>query len=456
MLRRLNLRRWKFKIAMFAVPSMAFLLSAEIELYRARLDLHSSNSYLGLYLLTTALWIGMVGHCQLSRFRPLRSALHHTLKANAYTDLLVLAFAFFIKGNFSRQVMAMTVALQLLFSFSLQFIFQGRRRWVFFQDTKVPRIAILGADRFASRLATRIRRNQFFDCDIAGFVALPGQSASVGEKPTIEWSALHEVVDQWKCQEVVLALPPRELYKLESLRPKLEDLYLPVRLALDFGRDSFSRERVHDIGGLSFVDVQTDPTDSISYAVAKRAFDLAFSTIALLAASPLMILIAALIKVSSPGPVLFRQSRVGQDGREFNMLKFRTMRVSSPQNGDTVWTTQNDPRRTLIGSLLRKSSLDELPQFFNVLMGDMSVVGPRPERPFFVSQFSEKYSNYGRRHTGKVGITGWAQINGLRGDTCIASRLQMDLHYLKNWSFILDIQIIALTVVRGVFAKNAY
>jgi len=168
------------------------------------------------------------------------------------------------------------------------------------------------------------------------------------------------------------------------------------------------------------------------------------------------LLIALAIRLTSPGPVLFAQDRVGLNGRVFRVYKFRTMSTGNAEESDTRWTTSDDPRRTKLGAFLRATNLDELPQFFNVLKGDMSVVGPRPERPYFVKKFQDDVAQYSTRHYLKVGITGWAQVNGWRGDTSIAKRVEHDLYYLQNWSLWFDIKIICLTLWRGFFSKNAY
>jgi lipopolysaccharide/colanic/teichoic acid biosynthesis glycosyltransferase len=169
-----------------------------------------------------------------------------------------------------------------------------------------------------------------------------------------------------------------------------------------------------------------------------------------------MLLIALAIRLGNPGPMLFRQDRVGLNGKVFRMLKFRTMRVGNAEESATRWTAPNDPRRTRLGALLRGTNLDELPQFFNVLKGDMSIVGPRPERPHFVEKFLTEIDKYNARHVFKVGITGWAQVNGWRGDTSIAKRVEYDLYYLRNWSMTFDFQIILLTILRMFGGKNAY
>ncbi len=204
------------------------------------------------------------------------------------------------------------------------------------------------------------------------------------------------------------------------------------------------------------LDVAATPVESPYYFVAKRAFDISFSLAAVVLTSPFMLLIACMVKLTSEGPVLFRQQRVGLNGERFWMYKFRTMRLAERSESDFRWTTAADKRRTRIGTFLRRTSLDELPQFFNVLTGDMSVVGPRPERPYFVNQFLQEISHYNARHRLKVGITGWAQVHGWRGDTSIQKRFEFDLYYLQNWSLRLDLQIVWMTVWSGLFHRNAY
>jgi exopolysaccharide biosynthesis polyprenyl glycosylphosphotransferase len=204
------------------------------------------------------------------------------------------------------------------------------------------------------------------------------------------------------------------------------------------------------------LNLRVTPAESPNYLFFKRAFDILFSLFILLLCGPLILLVALAIRLSSPGPILFEQERVGLNGKIFKMYKFRTMAVSASEESDTRWTVPNDPRRTGLGSFLRRTNLDELPQFFNVLLGHMSIVGPRPERPFFVHKFLQQVSQYNSRHYLKVGITGWAQVNGLRGDTSIEKRVEYDLYYMRHWSFTFDLHIILLTFFRGFSDDNAY
>jgi exopolysaccharide biosynthesis polyprenyl glycosylphosphotransferase len=229
-----------------------------------------------------------------------------------------------------------------------------------------------------------------------------------------------------------------------------------MRLVLDIGEGVLMGHSLFNLGSLLLLDLQSTPAESTVYLVLKRAFDLAFSISVLLLAAPIFLLVALLVRLSSPGPVIFVQDRVGLSGNVFRMYKFRTMVVASPQESDTRWTVKDDPRCTRVGKFLRQTGLDELPQFFNVLKGEMSVVGPRPERPVLVQRFIQSVGNYNTRHYLKVGITGWAQVNGWRGDTSIEKRVEYDLYYVRHWTLAFDLFIVFLTLFRGFTDKSAY
>ena len=211
-----------------------------------------------------------------------------------------------------------------------------------------------------------------------------------------------------------------------------------------------------DLDGLSVIDTRRVPLDNWVKSALKRAFDVVFAMAAIVVTSPVMLVAVVMIKLTSPGPVIFRQERVGLNRKTFMMYKFRSMHVQTDDEEREQWTTKNDSRKTKWGALMRKTSIDELPQFFNVLKGDMSVVGPRPERPFFVEKFREEVPRYMIKHQVRPGITGWAQVNGLRGDTSIEDRIAHDLYYIENWTFGFDLRIIFLTVFKGLVNKNAY
>jgi exopolysaccharide biosynthesis polyprenyl glycosylphosphotransferase len=257
-------------------------------------------------------------------------------------------------------------------------------------------------------------------------------------------------------EEAILAVHPAEFSRVPAVVESLEKLSLPARILVDLGEGVVARPRTIQLGRLQLLDLTSTPAELVNYALVKRAFDMVFSSFVLLVFAPLLGAIALLIRLTSAGPIFFAQERVGLNGQTFRMYKFRTMRVAAANESDTTWTTADDPRRTRVGEFLRKSSLDELPQFFNVLKGDMSVVGPRPERPYFVEKFLGEVRRYNRRHALKVGITGWAQVCGWRGDTSIEKRVEHDLYYLEHWTLAFDLRILAKTVLSALTSKNAY
>ncbi|WP_338554883.1 undecaprenyl-phosphate glucose phosphotransferase [Paenibacillus sp. KS-LC4] len=267
---------------------------------------------------------------------------------------------------------------------------------------------------------------------------------------------LEAKLNELTIDEVIVALPLEAHKKYAQIIETCEKTGVKTLIIPDFFDLLPARPFFDNFAGIPLINVRDVPLDELSNRVLKRGFDIIFSLIAIILTSPIMLATVIGIKLTSPGPVLFKQERMGLDRKNFFMYKFRSMRVSTGEISNTQWTVENDPRRTKFGSFLRRTSLDELPQFFNVLFGHMSVVGPRPERPYFVSQFKEEIPKYMIKHQIRPGITGWAQTNGLRGDTSIEERIVHDIFYIENWTFILDLKIIVMTIVRGFVNKNAY
>jgi Undecaprenyl-phosphate glucose phosphotransferase len=235
----------------------------------------------------------------------------------------------------------------------------------------------------------------------------------------------------------------------------LSQLVVEVRLVADVPALAGLSLASSTFDGMPMIGLRESPHFGANVLV-KRAMDVALSLVALLVLSPVMLLIATLIKVTSPGPVFFKQERCGLNGESFPMIKFRSMRVDAEQKSGAVWAVKDDPRRTRLGTFLRQTSLDELPQLINVLRGDMSLVGPRPERPVFIKKFSKSIPNYAARHAVKAGITGWAQVHGWRGNTSLRKRVQYDLYYISHWTPLLDLRILWMTVWHGFVHRNAY
>jgi Undecaprenyl-phosphate glucose phosphotransferase len=258
-----------------------------------------------------------------------------------------------------------------------------------------------------------------------------------------------------RIDQVVLALPRQGSSELEKILADLDDEVVTIRLVPDLLHVMTLRSSVEDLDGLPIINLRDSPLVGWS-AVNKRVFDLVICAGALLVGVPLLGLIALATRIFTGGPVIFSQQRMGLDGRVFRMFKFRTMVVGAEAETGPVWTTERDPRRTPLGALLRRTSLDELPQLWNVLRGEMSLVGPRPERPIFIEQFRREIPGYMLRHKVKAGLTGWAQVRGWRGDTSLRERVAHDIYYIQNWSLRLDIRILFMTLWKGWFNRNAY
>jgi Undecaprenyl-phosphate glucose phosphotransferase len=375
--------------------------------------------------------------------------------ATTYVVTFVGMF-FYREQEFSRLFVAlsaiclffMTVGCQVLLRLVLENMRRGGRYYL--------HALIIGADEFAVETADRILHGQITPCQIVGHVALPGQKIAVRNAPVHQLEDLPRLAIGNGLDEAILAIPHPLFAEIPTILQKLDPLCVPIRAVLNWGDGVKMSDQLFDFGGIPMLDLKPTAAESISYVVMKRTFDLLFSSFVVLLSAPVMIGIAIAIKISSPGPIFFAQERVGLKGQIFRMYKFRTMRVTSSEESGTRWTVRHDPRCTRLGTFLRRTSLDELPQFFNVLRGDMSVVGPRPERPFFVRKFSTELQKYNSRHYVKAGITGWAQVNGFRGDTSITKRVQYDLYYLRHWSIGFDLQIILLTLMRGMSDRNAY
>jgi exopolysaccharide biosynthesis polyprenyl glycosylphosphotransferase len=291
-----------------------------------------------------------------------------------------------------------------------------------------------------------LRRMPLFRCEIQAYIKLPGQPVLVRDAPVITTTELSRL-EELSFDEVVVAIPSEGYLQVSSVLDSLQNFGKPIRAVLDLGPRLSVREKLFQVGRLQMMNLAISPVESFAYIVLKRTFDLVAATLAIVVLSPLFLLIALLIELDSPGPVLFRQQRVGRNGQLFTLLKFRSMKCTTTAESDTTWTVENvDPRCTKLGAVLRRFSMDELPQLINVIRGEMSLVGPRPERPHFVATFRSKIQKYNLRHCCQVGMTGWAQVHGLRGNTSISDRLRYDLHYIHNWTFALDLQIIARTI----------
>jgi Undecaprenyl-phosphate glucose phosphotransferase len=461
---RLKCAQSALALAVFLLPLVAFGLAAIVRFARPWLPHYSADvdphPYFVLLLLATVLWAVFAEHYGLNAVD--QHLLHEANVRRVSTACFLTYLAILATTFFYREIMFSRIFVWLsaitLFALTLATRAVFRAAWLHSRarSRSAAQVLIVGADQFAQKVAASLVSDSVAPCAIKGHLRLPDQANVITDSPVYEFSGIPNLAMGNGIDDLVLAIPPSHLENLAALRRELSAICAPMRLVLNIGEPLDGRQRLFTHGNLLLLDLQSTPAESVLYIVLKRAFDLCFSAAVLILGAPVFALIALLVRLSSPGPVIFTQERVGLNGALFRMYKFRTMRVSSPSESNTRWTVKNDPRCTAIGRILRRTGLDELPQFFNVLKGEMSVVGPRPERPVLVQQFMQSVGNYNRRHYLRVGITGWAQVNGWRGDTSIEKRVEYDLYYVRHWTLAFDLLIVLLTLLRGFTSKNAY
>jgi Undecaprenyl-phosphate glucose phosphotransferase len=317
---------------------------------------------------------------------------------------------------------------------------------------------VAGTGELGGKVLEKIECLPELGIHVIGF--LSGRAEEVGKEikrvPVIGlYEDLDRILEERRPDLFFIALPISEYGRLESLIRKLEGLLPDVKVVPGACEFLILRGGVDELDGLPIVSLQSSPLYGWN-RVYKRIFDLILGGLIFAFSFPIMFVISLLIKLSSEGPLFYRQERLGMEGRPFRILKFRTMRNDAEKETGPAWAKENDPRRTKVGRLLRRTSLDELPQLLNVIKGEMSLVGPRPERPVFVEKFRNGIPSYMLRHKIKAGITGWAQIHGWRGDTSIEKRIEHDLYYIQNWSIGLDLKILFMTLWKGFFSRSAY
>lgn len=379
-----------------------------------------------------------------------------------FTSLVILlSLMFFVKQvDISRYYLAIYMGFNLLLIMLYRYFLKRSLKQLRKKGYNKQFVLIIGAGSLGRKFHDNLRQYPELGYQIIGFLD-DYQQWDAGEKRkyspilgTVD--QLEEILESKLVDEVVLALPLDAHSRYAKIIACCEKAGVRTLIIPDFFDYLPARPYFDNFAGMPMINVRDIPLDMAGNRLVKRAFDIVFSIAAIIITLPVMLFVVIGIKLTSPGPVIFKQERMGLNRRTFQMYKFRSMNVLPEGAVDTGWTTENDPRRTKFGAFLRKTSIDELPQFFNVLAGQMSVVGPRPERPYFVEQFREEVPKYMVKHHVRPGITGWAQTNGLRGDTSIEERIQHDIFYIENWSMLLDIKIILRTIIHGFVNKNAY
>ena len=451
----------------------AFLLAYFIRFQTGLIDMPKGlapfNQYLAV-LPFVALMVPVAFHMQrlyrLRRGRSRTDDFFAVLVGSLLTVLLALVGTLYVQTyhlsdalkaqgylEVSQWVWVLFLALNVLLAFSSRELVRAllRRRWK--KGISLRRVLIVGASDLGRHVADRILEHGDLGFRLVGFVDdRVTTTDAIGYRGLPILGALNETLDvctREHIDEIYVALPLEEHVKMLGVVEMASRECIEVHVVPDLLQLIALRAKLEDLDGLPIISINDMPLRGFN-SLLKRGVDIVFSSAVMLIGLVPGLIVAAIIKRSSPGPVFYKQERMGLDGKSFTVWKFRSMPIDAEDASGPVWARDDDPRATTVGRWLRKTDVDELPQFWNVLKGDMSIVGPRPERPFFVEQFKHQIPHYMLRHKVKAGITGWAQVNGWRGNTSLEKRIEFDLYYIENWSISLDIKIMWLTVMRGI------
>lgn len=393
-----------------------------------------------------------------------RLELSNIIMANTIGILIVFAGFFLVLSysedakNFSRSMFVYFYIINIILEEIERLFIRAILRSVRKKGYNLKHILLVGYSKAAEQYIDRIKQNPQWGYDVQGILDdnIARGTVYKGVKVIGSTGNLEYILPENKLDEIAITLGLEEYYKLNKIVAECEKSGVHTKFIPDYGNIIPTRPYTEDLLGLPVINIRYVPLSNTFNALIKRLIDIIGAVICIIIFSPVMLVSAILVKTTSKGPLIFKQERVGLHNKPFQMYKFRTMYVQTEEEERKGWTQKNDPRVTSVGRFLRKTSLDEFPQLFNVLKGDMSLVGPRPERPQYVEKFREEIPRYMIKHQVRPGMTGWAQVNGYRGDTSIRKRIEHDLYYIENWTLGLDIKILFLTVFKGFINKNAY
>lgn len=393
------------------------------------------------------------------RMQGRRLVLSNVIKANTLGILLTTFVLYYIEeGDISRSMLIMFYCINIVLDFSARmavyYILRNMRK----KGLNQKQVLLVGYSRAAEEYIDRIQQNPQWGYIVRGILDDNVEAGTVykGIKVIGRIANLMVILPTNRLDEIAITLGLSEYYRLEQIVAMCEKSGVHTKFIPDYSTIIPTKPYTEDILGLPVINIRYVPLSNTFNAMVKRIMDIFGSIAAIIVSSPVMLLMCILIKATSKGPLIYKQERVGLHNKIFWMYKFRSMEVQPESEEKKAWTVKNDPRVTGIGKFMRRTSIDELPQLFNILKGDMSLVGPRPERPFFVEKFREEIPRYMVKHQVRPGLTGWAQVNGYRGDTSIRKRIECDLYYIENWTVGFDIKILFLTFFKGFINKNAY
>lgn len=372
--------------------------------------------------------------------------------------MIIILYMVIKEINYSRSVIGLFYGFNILLTGGARIVLRRGLQSLRRKGYNLKHILLVGYSRSAEQYIDRLSDNPQWGYAVCGILDdhIPAGTAYKGVKVLGRLDNLEVILPENKLDEIGITLALKDYDYLEHIVSICEKSGVHTKFIPDYNSIISSRPYMEDLMGLPVINIRYVPLTNTGNMIVKRVVDIIGSLFGIIITSPIMLVCAIAVKCSSPGPVIFRQERVGLHNKSFQMYKFRSMEQQSPNRERKAWTVRNDPRVTNVGKLLRRTSLDELPQLFNILKGDMSLVGPRPERPQYVEKFREEIPRYMVKHQVRPGLTGWAQVNGLRGDTSIRKRIEYDLYYIENWTPGFDFKIIFLTFFTGFINKNAY
>ncbi len=420
------------------------------------------ESYMRALIVIVPAYILLYYYCNV--YKPQRTSgygreIYSIFCANTIGLVAIIVLLYIVKLNdYSRKMFFIFYVLNIGLTSLSRLIVRKTLRTLRAKGRNLKHILLAGYSRAGEEYINRILGNPEWGYVVCGILDdfVPAGTLYRGVKVLGKIDNLHEILPENELDEIAITLSLKDYDRLEEIVSICEKFGVHTKFIPDYNSMIPSRPYTEDLMGLPVINIRYVPLSNTLNSVAKRLVDIVGSLAGIVITSPIMLIAAIAVKISSPGPVIFKQERVGLHSKSFYMYKFRSMEQQKPSEEQKAWTVKNDPRVTGIGRILRKTSLAELPQLFNILRGDMSLMGPRPERPHFVEKFKEEIPRYMVKHQVRPGLTGWAQVNGYRGDTSIRKRIEYDLYYIENWSMLLDIKIIFRTFFTGFINKNAY
>ena len=457
-----RLHLWLDGLGIILSYMAAWFLTFDSGLFERETGTLSFWTYMYALLFIVPAYLILYSLCQLytsRRVQRFRVEFTNIIKANVLGLLVFLTVLYIIKQtHFSRTMLFIFFITNIILAMMVRgmiylLLFSLRRG-----GYNIKHVLLVGFSETAKAYIDRVLVYREWGYEVHGILddnAGPEENYK-GISVIGRIDSLKEYLDSNNFDEIAITLKIDEYSKLRDIVNICEKTGVHTQFIPDYNNIIPTRPYTEDLMGMPVINIRYVPLSNTFYSLIKRVMDVIISLTGILITSPLMVCIAVIIKTTSKGPLIYKQERVGLHNKSFMMYKFRSMRVQEAGEEKKAWTTKNDPRVTAVGKFIRRTSIDELPQLFNILKGDMSVVGPRPERPFFVEKFKEEIPRYMIKHQVRPGLTGWAQVNGYRGDTSIKKRIEYDLFYIENWTLGFDIKIMFLTIFKGLINKNAY